>query len=73
MFTVRGLMESLAALRDRAKVTQVRLDFSRTVAPRIRLASLRSGGLSPVEPRRRGRLRKGFGKSERSGQGPGGY
>lgn len=57
-FTVaRRLDREPGGLEDRAKVTQVRVDFSRMAAPRSRPAGRRSGGLSPVrtaEERRQG-------------------
>lgn len=40
LLLLSGLVESLVALGVRAKVTQVRVDFSRTVAPCIRAAAL---------------------------------
>lgn len=50
LLLLRGLTGSPVAFRDRVKVAQVRLDFSRTAAPPIGPAGLRSSGLQ-VEPR----------------------
>lgn len=58
MFTVtQRLGVEPGGLEDRAKVAQVRSDFStpsRIAAPCIRPTGLCSGGPSPVEPGRRG-------------------
>lgn len=63
-------------LDDRAEAIKVRSDFSsppRIVAPHVRPTGLSCAGPGPVEPGRRGRLRKHFGKCERGGRGPGAY
>lgn len=80
MFTVTQRLDGEpGGLEDRAKIPQVRSDFStpsRSTAPLIRptgLCSKRGLVQSNWGEKAESRLRKGFGKCEWSGQGPGGY